>query len=163
MISLARASVSTTATRSPASGAPEKPSTSPSYYDGFAQTLRTNSIGSLIVSQALRANLVRGRDKKLVVLTSKMGSISDSSTGALAYRASKAAVNMIMHVLARDWAADGILVAILHPGWVKTDMGGPSALISPQQSVRGLRARIAELSAQTSGHYLDYLGKEIAW
>jgi NAD(P)-dependent dehydrogenase (short-subunit alcohol dehydrogenase family) len=142
---------------------PEKPSTSPSYYDGFAQTLRTNSIGSLIVSQALRANLVRGRDKKLVVLTSKMGSISDSSTGALAYRASKAAVNMIMHVLARDWAADGILVAILHPGWVKTDMGGPSALISPQQSVRGLRARIAELSAQTSGHYLDYLGKEIAW
>jgi NAD(P)-dependent dehydrogenase (short-subunit alcohol dehydrogenase family) len=104
-----------------------------------------------------------GHDKKLVVLTSKMGSISDSSTGALAYRASKAAVNMIMHVLARDWAAAGILVAILHPGWVKTDMGGPGALITPQESVRGLRARIAELSAATSGRYLDYRGKEIAW
>jgi NAD(P)-dependent dehydrogenase (short-subunit alcohol dehydrogenase family) len=142
---------------------PEKQSASQSDYDGLAHTFRVNSIGPLIVSQALRDNLVRGHDKKLVVLTSKMGSISDSGTGALAYRASKAAVNMIMHVLARDWAADRILVAILHPGWVKTDMGGASALITPQESVRGLRARVAELSPQTSGHYLDYQGKEIAW
>jgi NAD(P)-dependent dehydrogenase (short-subunit alcohol dehydrogenase family) len=142
---------------------PEKQSASQSDCDGFSHTFRINSIGPLIVSQALRDNLVRGHDKKLIVLTSKMGSISDSSTGALAYRASKAAVNMIMHVLARDWAADGILVGILHPGWVKTDMGGPSALITPEESVRGLRARIAELTPQTSGHYLDYRGKEIAW
>jgi NAD(P)-dependent dehydrogenase (short-subunit alcohol dehydrogenase family) len=142
---------------------PEELGASESYYEEFAHTFRVNSIGPLIVSQALRDNLVRGRDKKLIVLTSKMGSISDSSGGALAYRASKAAVNIIMHVLARDWAADGILVAILHPGWVKTDMGGPSALITPQESVRGLCARIAELSPQTSGHNLDYQGKEIAW
>jgi NAD(P)-dependent dehydrogenase (short-subunit alcohol dehydrogenase family) len=142
---------------------PERQSATESDYDGFAHTFRINSIGPLIVSQALHDNLVRGHDKKLVVLTSKVGSVSDSSGGALAYRASKAAVNMIMHVLARDWAAGGILVAILHPGWVKTDMGGPSALITPQESVRGLRARIVELSPQTSGHYLDYLGKEIAW
>ena len=84
---------------------PEKQSASESDYDGFAHTFRINSIGPLIVSQALRDNLMAGHDKKLVVLTSKMGSISDSSRGALAYRASKAAVNMIMHVLARDWAA----------------------------------------------------------
>ena len=142
---------------------PEEQSALESDYDGFAQTFRVNSIGPLIVSQALRDNLKAGHDRKLAVLTSKMGSISDSSTGALAYRASKAAVNMIMHVLARDWAADGILVAILHPGWVRTDMGGPSALITPQESVRGLRARIAELSSETSGHYLDFRGKEIAW
>ena len=142
---------------------PEKRSDSESYYEEFARTFRTNSIGPLIVSQALRDNLTRGHDKKLAVLTSKMGSISDSSTGAIAYRASKAALNMIMHVLAREWAGDGIQVAILHPGWVKTDMGGPGALITPQESVRGLRARIAELNAQTSGRYLDYQGKEIAW
>jgi len=142
---------------------PEEQGASQGYYEEFADTLRTNSIGPLIVSQALRDNLLAGHDKKLVVLTSKMGSISDSSTGALAYRASKAAANMIMHVLARDWAADGILVGILHPGWVKTDMGGPSALITPQESVRGLRACIAELNPETSGHYLDFRGKEIAW
>ena len=142
---------------------PEAQSALDSDFDGFAHTFRVNSIGPLIVSQALRDNLMAGHDKKLVVLTSKMGSISDSSTGALAYRASKAAVNMIMHVLAHDWAADGILVAILHPGWVKTDMGGPDALISPQDSVCGLRARIAELTPETSGRTLDYRGKEIAW
>jgi NAD(P)-dependent dehydrogenase (short-subunit alcohol dehydrogenase family) len=142
---------------------PEKLDASQSYYDGFAHTFRVNSIGPLIVSQALRDNLMQGRDKKLIVLTSKMGSISDSGSGAIAYRASKAALNMIMHVLAREWAGDRILVAILHPGWVKTDMGGPGALITPEESVRGLRARIAELSAQTSGRYLDYRGKEIAW
>ena len=142
---------------------PERQSASQSDYDGFAYTFRVNGIGPLIVSQALHDNLAQGHDKKLVVLTSKMGSISDSSGGALAYRASKAAVNMIMHVLAHDWAADGILVGILHPGWVKTEMGGPDALIAPQESVRGLRARIAELSPRTSGHYLDYRGKEIAW
>jgi NAD(P)-dependent dehydrogenase (short-subunit alcohol dehydrogenase family) len=142
---------------------PERQSASESDYDGFAHTFRINGIGPLIVSQALRDNLMAGHDKKLVVLTSKMGSISDSSGGSLAYRASKAAVNMIMHGVAREWAADGILVAILHPGWVKTDMGGPHALITPQESVRGLRARIAELRPQTSGHCLDYRGKEIAW
>ena len=142
---------------------PKERSDSERYYEEFARTFRTNSIGPLIVSQALRDNLALSHDKKLVVLTSKMGSISDSSGGSLAYRASKAAVNMIMHGLDREWAADGILVAILHPGWVKTEMGGPGALITPQESVRGLRARIAELRPQTSGHYLDYRGKEIAW
>ena len=142
---------------------PEELGASESYYEEFADTFRVNSIGPLIVSQVLKGNLMRGHDKKLVVLTSKMGSIFDSSGGAIAYRASKAAVNMIMHVLARDWAGNGILIAILHPGWVKTDMGGPGALITPQESVRGLRARIAELSAKTSGHYLDYKEKEIAW
>ncbi|MDE1987097.1 MAG: SDR family oxidoreductase [Alphaproteobacteria bacterium] len=142
---------------------PGKQSAAHSDYEGFAQTFRINSIGPLIVSQALRDNLMAGRDKKLVTITSKMGSIADSSGGSLAYRASKAAVNMLMHVLSHDWAGDGILVGIFHPGWVQTDMGGRGALITPQESVRGLRDRIAELSAKTSGHYLDYLGKEIAW
>ncbi len=142
---------------------PDKQSAAHSDYEGFAETFRINSIGPLIVSQALRDNLMAGRDKKLVVLTSKMGSISDSSGGALAYRASKAAVNMIMHGLALDWAKDGILVGILHPGWVKTDMGGRGAMITPEESVRGLRQRIAELNPKTSGHFFDYLGKEIAW
>jgi NAD(P)-dependent dehydrogenase (short-subunit alcohol dehydrogenase family) len=116
-----------------------------------------------MVSQALRDNLIRGHDKKLVVLTSKMGSISDSSGGSLAYRASKAALNMIMHGVAKNWAQDDLLVAILHPGWVQTDMGGPGALITVEQSVKGLRARIAELNHRTSGRYLDYQGKEIGW
>jgi NAD(P)-dependent dehydrogenase (short-subunit alcohol dehydrogenase family) len=142
---------------------PKKQGTDDCDYDGFLETLRINSLGPLIVSQALKAHVKRGKDKKIAVLTSKMGSIDDSSSGAVAYRASKAALNMIMHVAAHDWSRDGITIAILHPGWVQTDMGGSGAAVTPQDSVRGLRARIAELGAKTSGHFLDYQGKEIAW
>ncbi len=142
---------------------PKRQSATESDYEGFMETLRINSVGPLMVAQALRANLLAGHDKKLAVLTSKMGSISDSSGGVLAYRASKAALNMIMHGVAQDWAKDGIAVAILHPGWVQTDMGGPNALITVAQSVKGLRARIAELNRANSGRFLDYQGKEIGW
>ena len=142
---------------------PAKPGADESYYDEFATTFRVNSIGPLIVSQALRSNLLLGRDKKLVGLTSQMGSISEHGGNWLSYRASKAALNSIMRGLSLSWASDGIVVAILHPGWVKTDMGGREAPVKPQDSVRGLRARIAELSQRTSGRYLDYQGKEISW
>lgn len=139
------------------------PSTDESYYDEFATTFRVNSIGPLIVSQALRSNLLLGRDKKLIALTSLLGSISGHSGHWLSYCASKAALNSIMRGLSLSWASDGIAVGILHPGWVQTDMGGRDAPVKPQDSVRGLRARIAELNQSTSGHYLDYLGKEISW
>ncbi|HUO98028.1 MAG TPA: SDR family oxidoreductase [Rhizomicrobium sp.] len=131
--------------------------------DVFAQTFRVNSIAPLIVAHALKPNLMRGKDKKLAVLTSKMGSISDSSGGSLAYRASKAALNMIFHGVALEWAKDGIAVGILHPGWVKTDMGGPDAMITVEDSVTGLRARIGELNQRNSGRFVDYKGRSIGW
>ncbi len=139
------------------------PNTDESYYDEFTTTFRVNSIGPLIVSQALRDNLMLGRTKKLVALTSLLGSITEHSGNWLSYRASKAALNSIMRGLSYSWASDGIVVGILHPGWVQTDMGGREAPVKPEDSVRGLRARIAELNPKTSGHYLDYQGKEIAW
>lgn len=139
------------------------PSSDESYYDEFATTFRVNSIGPLIVSQSLRNNLMLGPTKKLVALTSLLGSIAGHSGNWLSYRASKAALNSIMRGLSCGWASDGILVGILHPGWVQTDMGGRDAPVKPQDCVRGLRLRIAELSPKTSGRYLDYQGKEIAW
>jgi NAD(P)-dependent dehydrogenase (short-subunit alcohol dehydrogenase family) len=92
-----------------------------------------------------------------------MGSIAGHGGGAYAYRASKAAVNSVMHGLSKEWAKDGISIGIYHPGWVKTDMGGSSAPVTPQDSVKGLRAQIAKLSPANSGAYLDFQGKEIAW
>lgn len=142
---------------------PTRQSANDTDFEGFVETLRINSLAPLMVAQALRPNLMAGRDRKVAVLTSKMGSISDSSGGVLAYRASKAALNMIMHGVAQAWAKDGIAVAILHPGWVQTDMGGPGALITVEESVKGLRARIAELAPRNSGRFLDYQGKEIGW
>ncbi|MDE2183601.1 MAG: SDR family oxidoreductase [Alphaproteobacteria bacterium] len=132
-------------------------------YGAILETLHVNSIGPLIVSQALKDNLRRGHDKKIAVLTSLMGAIGENGSGYLAYRASKAALNMIMHVVARDWARDGLLIGIYHPGWVQTDMGGAGASLTPQESVRGLRQRIAELSPERSGRFLDHHGKELAW
>jgi NAD(P)-dependent dehydrogenase (short-subunit alcohol dehydrogenase family) len=142
---------------------PQRQSASQSDFEGFVETFRVNSLAPLMVAQALRANLLRGQDKKLVALTSKMGSISDSSGGTLAYRASKAALNMIMNGVAKEWAKDGIAVGIFHPGWVQTEMGGPGALITTERSVRGLKEQIAGLDLKRSGQFRDYKGREIGW
>jgi len=132
-------------------------------FDAWVETLKTNSVAPMLVSLALHDNLKAGKLKKLITITSMMGSIANHGGGAYAYRASKAAVNSVMHGLSKDWAKDGIAVGIYHPGWVKTDMGGASAPVTPEESVKGLRAQIARLSASNSGAYLDYAGKEIAW
>jgi NAD(P)-dependent dehydrogenase (short-subunit alcohol dehydrogenase family) len=132
-------------------------------FDAWVETLKTNSIAPMLVSLALHDNLKAGKLKKLITITSMMGSIAGHGGGAYAYRASKAAVNSVMHGLSKEWATDGIAVGIYHPGWVKTDMGGASAPVTPPDSVKGLRAQIARLSAANSGAYLDYTGKEIAW
>jgi len=132
-------------------------------FDGWVETLKTNSIAPMLVSLALHDNLKASKVKKLVTITSMMGSIAGHGGGAYAYRASKAAVNSVMHGLSKEWAKDGISIGIYHPGWVKTDMGGSSAPVTPQDSVKGLRAQIAKLSPANSGAYLDFQGKEIAW
>jgi NAD(P)-dependent dehydrogenase (short-subunit alcohol dehydrogenase family) len=122
-----------------------------------------NSIAPVTVAVALHGNLKAGRDKKLVTITSQLGSIANHGGGAYPYHASKAAVNSFMTGLSKAWAGDGISVGIFHPGWVQTDMGGANATLTAAQSVTGLRARIAELNAKNSGEFRDYAGKEIAW
>jgi len=131
--------------------------------DGWMETLRINSVAPYEMARAFHENLKRGKDKKLVTITSWLGSTAGHGGDGYAYRASKAAVNNIMHGLSREWAKDGISVGIFHPGWVRTDMGGKSAPVSPEESVAGLRKRIAELSASNSGSYRDYNNQEIAW
>lgn len=79
------------------------------------------------------------------------------------YRSSKAALNAVMRSLAIDLKAEGILAAILHPGWVQTDMGGEDALINSEQSVSGMRKVISGLNATNSGKFFAYDGQEIVW
>ena len=131
--------------------------------DGWLETFRVNAIAPVLVSRALRGALKRGKDKKLVAITSVLGSTAGNGGGMYAYRSSKAALNNAMRGLSLDWAADGILVGILHPGWVKTDMGGQAAPVTPQQSVTGLRARIAEMTPANTGAYRDYAGADLPW
>lgn len=131
--------------------------------EAMIDVFTVNTVAPLMLARALKPNLIAGHGKKLVVLTSKMGSISDSSGGVVAYRASKAALNIVMHGLAKEWAREGLLVGVLHPGWVRTDMGGPNAPLDAVASIAGLKQRIAELNAATSGRFIDYAGKEIGW
>lgn len=130
---------------------------------GWLQVLRVNSIAPLRVAEALKPNLEKAKGR-LANITSRMGSIGDNSSGgSYAYRSSKAALNAAMKSLAIDWHGNGVTVALFHPGWVRTDMGGPDALIDTATSAAGLRKKIAALTATDSGAFFNYDGKPIQW
>jgi NAD(P)-dependent dehydrogenase (short-subunit alcohol dehydrogenase family) len=97
-------------------------------------------------------------------MTSKMGSMEDNGSGGeYIYRSSKTALNMVVKSLSIDLREFNIKVAALHPGWVRTDMGGPNGLIDTETSVRGLRQVIEGLSSAQSGEFIAYDGKKIPW
>ncbi len=133
-------------------------------YDAWGQVFRTNAMSPLAVSAAFAANVAQGGQKKIITLSSIMGSIAENdSSGDFIYRSSKAAVNAVMKSLAGDLKSEGITVTVVHPGWVLTDMGGPEAAIDATESVTGMRAVIAGLKESDSGRFLNYDGTEIPW
>jgi NAD(P)-dependent dehydrogenase (short-subunit alcohol dehydrogenase family) len=132
-------------------------------YEAWAQVLRVNTMAPLKMAEAFIEHVAASGQRKIVTLTSSMGSIAETSGGFYAYRSSKAAVNMVMASLARDLAGRAIKVAALCPGWVRTDMGGSDAPVSKEDSVRGLRRLIAGLTAQRSGTFTHYDGTGLAW
>jgi NAD(P)-dependent dehydrogenase (short-subunit alcohol dehydrogenase family) len=132
-------------------------------FDGWAHTLAVNTMGPLAVAQALHDNLKRGTEKKLVTITSGMASTAETEGSYLAYRSSKAAVNNVMRNVAIGWRGEGIISVVLSPGWVRTDMGGSSAPLSPEESVSAMRKIIAGLKPSDSGKFLSWRGHEVAW
>lgn len=136
----------------------------PLEHDRWHEVLAVNVMAPIRIASALLEN-VSASDRRIVAtLTSKMGSIGDNQGGgAYIYRSSKAALNAVMVSLARDTADRDIRVLLLHPGWVKTDMGGPNALIDVDTSVSGMKAIIDGADAEASGGYFDYDGSRIPW
>jgi NAD(P)-dependent dehydrogenase (short-subunit alcohol dehydrogenase family) len=132
-------------------------------YEAWAQVLCVNTMAPLKMAEAFVEHVAASKQRKIVTLTSSMGSIAETSGGFYAYRSSKAAVNMVIASLARDLAGRGIKVASLCPGWVRTDMGGPDAPVNKEDSVRGLRRLIAGLTAERSGTFTHYDGTAVAW
>ena len=133
-------------------------------YAEWIQAFRINTMAPLKMAETFAAQIARGRQKTIVTITSKMGSISDNSGGgSYLYRSSKAAVNMVVKSLAIDLKPLGIIAVVFHPGWVKTDMGGPNAMISAEQSVSGIRQTIDGLSLADSGKFFGYDGQVIPW
>ncbi len=133
-------------------------------YTQWRHTLEVNTLAPVKLAETFLPHLKRAVQPRLVVITSKMGSIGDNSSGGcLLYRSSKAALNAAMKSLAIDLAPENISVLIQHPGWVRTDMGGPNGLINTEQSIAGMRQRIAELNLENSGSFVDYKGEGIPW
>jgi NAD(P)-dependent dehydrogenase (short-subunit alcohol dehydrogenase family) len=131
-------------------------------FAAWAQVLDVNTLGPLRVTQAFLPHLEQARGKVCTV-TSRMGSLAGDNSGAIAYRSSKAAVNKAMLVMAAALKPKGIAVLLIHPGWVKTDMGGTGADIAPDVSAEGILKRIEALTLERSGAFEDHSGAPIAW
>jgi NAD(P)-dependent dehydrogenase (short-subunit alcohol dehydrogenase family) len=129
-----------------------------------ADTFDVNAMGPLRVSVALLPHVRRGRTKKLVHITSGMGSIGDNTSGgSYAYRMSKAALNMMSRSLASDLKGDGITSFVINPGWVQTDMGGSHAPTPVDESVHGILRETDRATLADSGEFLNWKGNRYAW
>lgn len=132
--------------------------------DEWTRAFQINTMAPLKMAEAFVSNVARSQRKIIATLSSKMGSVADNTSGgSYLYRSSKAATNMVVKSLALDLKGQGITAAVFHPGWVLTDMGGPNAMITVEQSVSGLRKVIGQLTPGDSGKFFNYDGVEIAW
>jgi NAD(P)-dependent dehydrogenase (short-subunit alcohol dehydrogenase family) len=129
----------------------------------WAETFAVNVTGVFLTVQALLPNLARGAAPKIAIVASQMGSSARNNGGSYAYRASKAAAINLGRNLARDLEPRGIAVGIYHPGWVRTDMGGPGAEIGMEEAVSGLVARFAALNLGTTGCFETWDGRPHAF
>lgn len=133
------------------------------------QVMIANTFGALQLSEALKSNLLAGLQKKVFAMTSGLGSseLTTRRGGFYAYRMSKAALNIGFRALAADWRADGIMVGIIAPGMVETEMlrasGYPGRGISPQQSVAGMLKVIDAMTLDSNSRALNYDGQPIPW
>ena len=133
-------------------------------YAAWECVLDANTLGPMRVAEAFVENVARSQQKRIVTITSGMGSIADNTSGgSYAYRSSKAAVNIVMKSLAIDLASRGILCVVVNPGWVRTDMGGPRGTLTPAESIKALRSVIASLKPGDSGKFLNWNGKSYPW
>ncbi len=133
-------------------------------YDKWESVMRVNVMAPLMVCENFSIHVAKSELKKIAIMSSKMGSMDDNhSGGSYVYRSTKAALNAVMKSLSVDLASIGISVAILHPGWVRTDMGGAGGLIDAPESVSGLRKVIEGLKLENSGSFYNYDGSEINW
>ena len=130
----------------------------------WLDVLRVNTIAPYRLAERFAANVARSEGRSIVSITSMMGSIAENDSGGVPmYRSSKAALNMAMKSLSIDLKDRGISVVVLHPGWVRTDMGGRSAPLAVQDSVASLRKTIGKLKPSDSGKFLNYDGRPVPW
>ena len=128
-----------------------------------SHVITTNAVSPLILTQACRELLKIGDNPRVVMISSGLGSLQRTGGTSYAYRMSKAAMNMAARVLAFDSAMTGTTTVTVNPGWVQTDMGGPSAALTPEESASALRKLIKSLTPSDNGKFFQYDGSELPW
>jgi NAD(P)-dependent dehydrogenase (short-subunit alcohol dehydrogenase family) len=133
-------------------------------YKAWADVFAVNVLAPIKLAEALLEHVARSQRKVIACLSSQMGSIARNSGGRhYLYRSTKAALNAAVKSMAIDLAPRRITAVVLHPGWVRTDMGGADADLTPEQSVRDVRALLERLTFADSGKFLNHDGSEIPW
>jgi NAD(P)-dependent dehydrogenase (short-subunit alcohol dehydrogenase family) len=136
---------------------------SPPTLEDFDNVMRTNVLAAMRVIPVVAPLLAPARGT-LAFLSSRMGSIAEAGASyGMLYRASKAAVNMVGKLAHTEYGPLGVRVLSLHPGWVRTDMGGPNADVEVATSVQGMRRVIGDSNAFPGGCFYDYRGQSLAW
>ncbi|PKG39169.1 SDR family oxidoreductase [Psychromonas sp. Urea-02u-13] len=132
-------------------------------YTSWLETFSVNTLAPFRLSTALKTNLLLSDHPRIVSISSLMASLVGKGQGSYAYRSSKAALNKVMQVMALEYKAENIIVCPVHPGWVKTDMGGSEADISVEQSRTCLVKLINNLTLEQSGRFWQWDGQELDW
>jgi len=133
-------------------------------FAAWSKTFRVNTMAPHRMSEVFVDNVASSGQKVVVIMSTIMASMTGENSGKLhIYRTSKAAVNMVMRLLSVDLAERGITTFSIHPGWVRTDMGGTTAPLSPEESVAGIRQVIAGAGPETNGRFMTWDGNELPW
>ncbi len=131
--------------------------------DEMRRVFEINTLAPLMMAEAFAEHVARSQQKKLIAITSILGSLANNNGGRYAYRASKTALNMEWSCLAKELGGKGVICVALHPGWVQTDMGGPTATLTIEQSVPSMVKVIEGLKPSDNGRYVSYDGSELPW
>ena len=132
-------------------------------YEEWMTSFAINAIAPWRMSVAFARHLEASTLPRVATVSSQMGSLERAGSDRVAYRSSKAAANMAMRTLALEWRTRGITVCMLHPGWVRTDMGGSNAALGSTESAAGLLQVIDGLTLADTGCFLDYEGNDLPW
>tara|TARA_B100001093_G_C26639408_1_gene932486 strand:- start:99 stop:794 length:696 start_codon:yes stop_codon:yes gene_type:complete len=131
--------------------------------DEWHNTLNINTIGPLLVAKAFKSNMAASGKGNFMILSSQLAASTWPMGGMYIYSTTKAAVSKVGQILALDWAEDPIIVSVMHPGWVQTDMGGPTAEITAEESASGIRNVISGLTKEDSGNFYKWNGDIHPW
>jgi NAD(P)-dependent dehydrogenase (short-subunit alcohol dehydrogenase family) len=133
-------------------------------YDSWAEVMQTNVFAPMKVTEAFMDHVCESYMQLVVMISSRMGSVGDTTSGgSMIYRSSKSALNMAMRCLALETKSRGLTTVSVHPGWVRTDMGGSEATLTPHESVSALRNLFFQLRDSDSGKFYNYDGTELPW